>query len=186
MSAAAAALIFAATASAVTITGSLDFVGTFTAGNADLTTADNTLVFSDVMKFGGSTGSFASILSGTPVTFASSFVTNVSGNGVTLVSAPNLTYPDLWTVAGFTFSMTSIFEYGTNDTNNISISALGTISNGVDTPRGGVWRATFQNVSGQVESTFSSSAGTVPDSGSTIALLGASLIGLFCFARRKE
>jgi len=163
---------FALSAQATPITGMLNIAGTANFNTNSLTTASSA-TFSDVLVLGGNTGTFAGFAIGTPVVMASyTFDPSTITNG-------------LWSVNGFTFNLLSS-TVATRNANFLSVSGTGIITGpaGFDaTP--GVWAFTSQNAGGHPHDTFSFSANTegaaVPDSGMTLALLGAGLMGLASF-----
>lgn len=165
---AAACMIGIAGAQAAQITGLLNIEGTATF-NHKLGTATAVTVFSNVTVGRGNTGVFGSIPIGTAVMMS------------TYTFKPSTPTPALWSVDGFTFDLqTSTIVLQTK--NFLAISGTGTISgNGFDaTPA--TWAFTTQNASGDSHRIFTFSANTeakgVPDGGMTVALLGASLLGL--------
>ena len=159
-------------AQATPITGMFNIAGTANFNTSSLTTASSA-TFSDVLVLGGNTGTFASFAVGTPVVMASyTFDPSTITNG-------------LWSVNGFTFNLLSSTVVS-RSANFLSVSGTGIITGpaGFDaTP--GVWAFTSQNAGGHPHDTFSFSAntegGAVPDSGMTLALLGAGLMGLAAF-----
>jgi hypothetical protein len=159
-------------AQATPITGMLNIAGTANFNTSSLTTASSA-TFSDVLVLGGNTGTFAGFAVGTPVVMASyTFDPSTITNG-------------LWSVNGFTFNLlTSTVEQ--RSATFLSVSGTGIITGppGFD-PTPGVWAFTSQNAGGHPHDTFSFSAntegGAVPDSGMTLALLGAGLMGLAAF-----
>ncbi len=170
--AAAAGVGLLSSAQATPITGMLNIAGTANFNTSSLTTASSA-TFSDVLVLGGNTGTFASFAVGTSVVMASyTFDPSTITNG-------------LWSVNGFTFNLlSSTVEQRT--ATFLSVSGTGIITGpaGYDaTP--GVWAFTSQNAGGHPHDTFSFSAntegGAVPDSGMTLALLGAGLMGLAAF-----
>ena len=162
---------FALSAQATPITGVLNIAGTANFNTNSLTTASSA-TFSDVITLGGNTGDFAGFAVGTPVVMASyTFDPSTITNG-------------LWSVGGFTFNLLSSTVVSRSAT-FLSVSGTGIITGpaGFDaTP--GTWAFTSQNAGGS-HNTFSFSAntqgGAVPDSGMTLALLGAGLMGLAAF-----
>jgi hypothetical protein len=93
-----------------------------------------------------------------------------------------------WSVGGFTFNLTasSIFSQGGFPA-GVVVNGSGIISgNGFD-PTPGTWSFSTQDPSAGTPPVFSFSAATgaiVPDSGTTVALLGLALVGVG-FLRRK-
>jgi len=162
---------FALSAQATPITGILNIAGTANFNTSSLTTASSA-TFSDVIVLGGNMGTFAGFGVGTPVVMASyTFDPSTITNG-------------LWSVNGFTFNLLSSTVVSRSAT-FLSVSGTGIITGpaGFDaTP--GMWAFTSQNAGGRPHDTFSFSANTVaaaPDSGMTLALLGAGLMGLAAF-----
>src|SRR5438132_1721558 len=170
--AAAARLGLLSSAQATPITGMLNIGGTATFDTSSLATA-HSATFSDAIVLGGNSGDFAGFAVGTPVVMASyTFDPSTITNG-------------LWSVNGFTFNLLSSTVVS-RSANFLSVSGTGIITGppGFDaTP--GVWAFTSQNAGGHPQDTFSFSAntegGAVPDSGMTLALLGAGLMGLAAF-----
>lgn len=131
-------------------------------------------VFSEVEE---GTGSFDTVLDGAAVIFSNSWVFN-----------PSTSQSPLWTIVGpenFSFdlaSSTTVFQNGSF----LAIKGIGILTgNGFDaTP--GTWWFTTQGVAAQSKFSWSSSTVSVAvaDGGTTIALFGASLLGL-CGLRRK-
>ena len=164
-------------ADAAKITGLLNIGGTATFDTTSLDTA-TTASFSDVTVGGGSTGSFSSIPVGTSVEMTLAYI-----------FSPSTGTPMLWSVGGFTFDLETSTITQQNK-NFLTISGTGTIfgPNGFD-PTPGVWAFSTQNALGRPHTTFTFSANTeavgVPDGGMTVALLGASLLGLAVFRARS-
>jgi len=159
-------------AQATPITGMLNIGGTATFDTTSLATA-HSATFSDALVLGGNTGDFAGFAIGTPVVMASyTFDPSTITNG-------------LWSVNGFTFNLLSSTVVSRSAT-FLSVSGTGIITGppGFDATQG-MWAFTSQNASGRPHDTFSFSAntegGAVPDSGMTLALLGAGLMGLAAF-----
>jgi hypothetical protein len=164
---------FALSAQATPITGLLNIGGTANFNTSSLQTASSA-TFSDVIVLGGNTGDFAGFAIGTPVVMASyTFNPSTMTNG-------------LWSVNGFTFNLTSSVVKTPRNRFDLTVTGTGIITGpaGFDaTP--GTWAFTSQNSSGRPHDTFSFSAnteaGTVPDGGMTLALLGAGLMGIAAF-----
>ncbi|RYZ29512.1 MAG: VPDSG-CTERM sorting domain-containing protein [Sphingobacteriales bacterium] len=165
-----AVLGLASTASAAFITGIITFgdgEGTYNAGHTAITaiTVQPEVEFASG-DFAGLTGSIATFK---PFSFNSGAV------------------PALWTVGGFTFSLTS----GTLDLSSpltIASSGVGTITAPGFSPTNGTFA--FSGNPGTLTTSFAFTAASVaqgtgvPDGGATVALLGVSLLGLHT-ARRK-
>ena len=167
-----AAAGFAISAQATPITGMLNIGGTAKFNTHSLLTAKSA-TFSDELVLGGNTGTFAGFAVGTHVVMAS------------YTFDPSTITSGLWSVNGFTFNLTASTVVMRSAT-FLSVSGTGIITGpaGFDaTP--GVWAFTSQNAGGHPQDTFSFSAntagGAVPDSGMTVALLGAGLIGIAAF-----
>jgi hypothetical protein len=90
----------------------------------------------------------------------------------------------LWSVNGFTFDLISsaiVFQ----GAGSVSVTGFGTISGHGFTPTAGTWRFSTQDpAAGTVGNppqsvfSFSASTGAVPDGGTTVLLLGVSLVGV--------
>jgi hypothetical protein len=154
---------------AAAITGHISFStenGTWSGNTTDVNTISAITSFGNVSVTSGS-GSFAAILPGTSVTMQGfNFVTPVFNN-------------PLWSVGGYTFSLTSITGITRTDSgiDTLALNGNGNISNGVDSQFG------FWAWSGELNgtATFSFSSTTVagvPDGGTTVMLLGGALAGL--------
>jgi hypothetical protein len=94
---------------------------------------------------------------------------------------------NFWSVGGFSFELTasSIFSQGGG---GVIVTGYGWITgNGFDRTFG-TWAFSTQNPgAGQpARFSFSSAEGTVPDSGSTVALLGLALVGVEAFRRKMR
>jgi hypothetical protein len=161
-------------AKAAQINGLLNIEGTATFDTTSLGSASSVVSFDAVTVGGGNTGDFLAVAPGTAVAMASPYVFN-----------PSTSTPLLWSVGGFTFSLTaSSVDFQTNTF--LAISGTGIILGGGFDPTPGVWAFTSQAPDGMSHPTFTFSAGTVavpsvPEGGMTVALLGAGLIGLVFF-----
>ena len=155
---------FALSAQATLITGMLNIGGTATY-NAPIATATQVTLFNNVHTEGANTGDFAGIGANVPVTMTSPYIFN-----------PSTPTPALWSVAGFTFDLTSTTII-TQSHNGILITGTGTImGNGFD-PTPGEWSFSQQAGRGTTLS-FSATTSSVPDGGMTATLLGLGLAGL--------
>jgi hypothetical protein len=134
-----------------------------------------------------STGDFSSVPAIpqiTPVDFAN----DSAGNEWLWNSGP---IDDFWQVGGFTFDLLASQEITTANPNEaLAVLGVGVISgNGFD-PTPGVWAFVVTNAGGNDRNnasfTFQASNRTqgVPDGGTTIALLGVSLLGLHGIRRK--
>ncbi len=172
-------------AQAVQITGDIDFTGQAFFNTNSLATATAVNNFK-AMAGGASHSALVTNVSG-------SFATTISDGDV--ASFPNLyqfnpsapTTP-LWTVGGFTFNLTSSTVLLQTST-ALVIEGTGILTGpaGFD-PTPGVWAFSSQQSNGASKNSFSFSANTaangVPDGGSTVALLGAALIGVATLLRK--
>jgi hypothetical protein len=165
--AAVASVGFLSSAQAVPITGMLNISGT-AHYDAPIATATRVTMFEDVVTGGANTGSFAGIGAMVPVTMTSPYIFN-----------PSTATPALWSVAGFTFDLTSSTIIS-QSVHGILIEGTGTImGNGFD-PTAGIWSFSQQRGKGTIL-TFSATTSAVPDGGMTMALLGTGLMGLAAF-----
>jgi VPDSG-CTERM motif len=155
-----AVLALASTVHAAKITGVISFDGQATINGAN----NGISAFTGVTSGIPITGSFSSVAPNTPVTIAVPWLFN---------SGP---IANFWSVGGFTFDLSSssiLFQSGSN----ILVGGQGMISgNGFD-PTPGTWSYSSQNGAG-ANVRFSASSNSVPDGGATLALLGASFLGL--------
>jgi hypothetical protein len=162
-------------AQATQITGQLNLHGQAKFTPNTLGGATSVTSFKNVTVDFGSTGAFSGISVGTSVAMSSSYI-----------FSPSSGTPTLWSVGGFTFDLQTSSVVMQNN-NFLSISGTGTIFGPSFDPTPGVW--TFQSTSsnghpgpdGYFNFTASTSAVPTPDSGMTVALLGAGLIGLAAF-----
>jgi VPDSG-CTERM motif len=158
----------ALSAQAGQINGDIDFAGEVTFDTTSLSTA--TMVTAWHMAIvSGTSGDFGSVADGTHVTFVTPYVFN-----------PPTAYASLWTVGGFTFELVnSSIDLQTNKFLNISGSGF-VSGNGFDrTP--GTWSFQSNQSNGGTSQQFSFAANStaipgVPDSGSTVALLGVAFM----------
>ena len=143
----------------------------------------NTITSFGVVTVDSRTGSFApavttgmSVTMGTPLAFAAPFSNN-----------------PLWSVGGFTFNLTSFNAPVRTDNvapvpDSLALSGMGTIQGaGFDpTPGGWTWTGTMDGSSSFsfASTTVAGSGAGVPDSGSTLTLLGIALVS-FAALRRK-
>jgi hypothetical protein len=157
----------AVSAHANQITGDIDFAGevkfdTNSLATATMVTQWKMAVVSDT------TGDFASVADGSSVAFVTPYVFN-----------PPTAYASLWTVGGFTFELVNSTVVSQT---NFGLLVVGTgfvSGNGFDvTP--GSWSFTSTQSNGGTSRLFSFAANTTatpaPDSGSTVALLGAAFM----------
>lgn len=176
-----AGLFSAGQASAAAITGSLGYTSLFgfTANNPNLTLATQ-IGFPGLAQVSGNvSGTFAAagILAGDAIT--------LDANPLFVNSALALPVTPIWSIAGFSLTLTSIEELPGNVPTSLGLTGTGWVSGPEGTsPSPGTWVATFNREG--VNYTFSSSttANNVPEGGTALALLGLGLLGLEG-ARRK-
>ncbi len=169
---------------AAQITGDIDFAGQAFFDTNSLATATEVLHFRAADGTNGAadvtetTGDFSSVALGTKASFPNVYTFN-----------PSSPTSPLWTVGGFTFNLTSS-TVAFQSSQFLIIKGTGFLTgNGFDeTP--GVWAFTSQQSDGSERDSFSFSANTagqpgqVPDGGSTVALLGAALVGVAAIRRK--
>jgi len=162
----AATMILAGSADAAFVRGVIGFDGTATLDDAVLLNATGVTAWNNTVVGGVVTGDFDTFINpGDAATFTAPWSFN--SGAVT----------PLWTVGGFSFDLSSS-SVVSNDGSFLNVVGTGLISgNGFD-PTSGTWRFTTQEPSDQVRFTFSASTEAVPDGGTTLALLGVSLLGL--------
>ena len=93
-----------------------------------------------------------------------------------------------WSTTGFTFDLLSsaVIAQGFDANGNgfVFVSGTGTVHHAGFDPTPGTWAFTTQDPSGSGIFSFSASGATVPDGGSTVALLGLALAGIGWVRRR--
>ncbi|EEF62393.1 VPDSG-CTERM sorting domain-containing protein [Pedosphaera parvula] len=151
--------------SATPINGTITFAGGVTLNNADAGAA--TAVTGWVAPFVQSSGGdFGSIAVNTPVSIHAPWSFN---------SGPVASF---WSVGGFTFDLISSSIAATVPGVGVVVTGTGTISGNSFTPTVGTWSFSTQNPSANAIFSFSASTGAVPDSGTTLVLLGCALSGV--------
>jgi hypothetical protein len=187
-----AVILFAnQSAQANLITGGISFNGNVTPylNSTGTGTQASDFISAHSVNFGptvvsaGANGSFAGILSGTPVTMYSPLVFN----------PPTLPVPatsPIWSVTsgGVTYSLTlSVLTEPVDQATFMTLTGSGILSDGIPADSNtGNWVATF-TTSGSTFSWNSSSGSTtapaVPDAGSSLLLLGLGLVALGVFVK---
>ncbi len=171
-------------AQAVPITGDIDFAGQATFDTTSLATATrvtlfkaNDLAANNTGTVTSANGSFSSIAPGTLATM----------NPYTF--NPSTAVTPLWTVGGFSFNLTSSTIVAQSSF-SLVVRGTGFITStnpSFDTTPG-VWIFSAGQANGGTAASFSFQANTaavgVPDGGSTVALLGAGLIGVVALRRK--
>ncbi len=178
-----AALAFAVstTASAALVNGAITFSGGAVLNNVDMNTATSVVSWVDPVV-ASRDGDYIGLV-------------NVGAN-VALVAPWSFTsgaINNFWSVGGFNFDLTSSTTF-LKTANNLIVNGTGFISgNGFDSTAGS-WSLSSQapsagqiigGVTTQVFSFSAASATSVPDGGTTAALLGAALVGMSLLARRR-
>jgi hypothetical protein len=175
--------VFSQQAQAVSVTGNINFAGSVQYDTTSLATATRVNTWFDVFHnagfsnvTGGATGDFAGIPAGTQAAMGTPWIFN-----------PSTPTPGLWSVAGFTFDLSSC-TIENQDATDLTISGTGFVSgNGFDVTAM-TWMFTSQNAGGQDMQEFSFSANSnstgVPDGGSAVALLGLGLAGIEALRRK--
>ena len=184
------ALGLTAAANAAAIVGGISFAGGFipqdsaSAPVANLTSATQIAFVNPGITIGAGSGTFSIIPAFSPVTMATPLV----------FVPPTLPGGNLWSVTNgghtFTFAMTSMtvdpIDLSASPLESMAIHGAGTVSYvgpaGPFTPSNGTWVATFNTGGGTFS--WSSSAASTPDGGTTMALFGVSLLGLGAIRRK--
>lgn len=160
-------------AQASQINGDITFTGGVQLNTGSSGTATAVVAWQDT-SVESSSGDLASIAPGTAVTFKSPWF---------FVSGPVV---GLWSVGGYTFDLNfSTIQFQGGSPASVSVTGQGTLSgNGYD-PTTFTWAFTTQDPGAGQPLVFSFSAaagsvagGSVPDGGTTVMLLGGSLLGL--------
>ena len=175
MLAAIAAVGLISSADAVPISGTIGFGGNVTMNGTALTATQvnsfpNFIVVNSDGDFANAGAVFGSAVS-TTVGVASPWIFS---------PPPGNTVAGLWSVAGFTFDLGSTLAV-TRDpaTKSLNVMGEGTISGNNFDPTAGTWHFTTQDpANNKGLFAFSAAINTVPDGGSTVALLGATLIAI--------
>jgi len=180
------ALALGSAANAAFITGGISFTGAYTPQNAS-GVAVSDLNLAKKIAFGATTvgsgsGTFAAIPGGTSVSMFSPLV----------FSPPTLPGSNLWSVTNagivYSFLLTSMINGGVTGTypavQGLSLSGTGTLSATGFQATPGTWIGTFNSGGGTFTWSSSTASSPVPDGGTTMSLLGLSLLGLYT-ARRK-
>jgi VPDSG-CTERM motif len=161
-------------AQAAKIQGTIGFSGSATLNNADLGLATQVSNWGPVFV-ALATLDFASAV-GDPVTMTAPWVFNPSGP-----------LANLWSVDGFTFDLTSSV-INTQNSGFLDITGFGIVKKTGFDDTDGTWRFSIPNFGSgpapDAQFVFSAAARTVPDGGTSVALLGLALAGVQ-FLRRK-
>jgi VPDSG-CTERM motif len=170
-----AVVCFIGVAQAVPITGNIGFTGRVQLDTSTAATATQVIGWVNP-SVNGTTGSFAGISDGTLVNFSApwTFTAGLS---------------PLWSVGGFTFNLlTSSVTHGTILGNAyVAVSGMGIVSGNSFDPTALSWSFTTQDpaVTANPQTfTFSASATSVPDNGTTVMLLGFGLLSLGLFRKQ--
>ena len=168
------ALALSSAAQAAFIEGKIDFIGTTDLDSTELGSATQVDDWKTTLV-SVATGDFSSIPLFSPATFTDGWTFN-SG------STP------LWTAGIFTFDLLSSSVLSQSST-FLNVVGSGTISAPGYDPTPGTWSYSITNQGGGPSGTFSFvgstvADGAVPDGGTTVALLGVSLLGLHGVRRK--
>ncbi len=164
------ALALSSAANAAFISGLISFDGHTTLDNTNLALTTKVVTWSGVEAGPPITGDFVAFVSDhTPAVFTDGWV----------FTSGSLT--PLWTCGGFSFDLvSSAVQYQTSQ--SLVVNGTGTVrGNGFD-PTFGTWDFSSQTGSGTAFRFSASSA--VPDGGTTMALFGFSLLGLYGVRRK--
>ncbi len=173
---------------AVPIYGEVIFTGT---GTMKLGAADSTAALGDGITFTNpvvvqtaiSTGSYDSISLGTTATFTNL----VGGSAIGVVSTVGpLAVSPFWTFIDggttYSFELTSVtMNMLSGSQRVVEGQGIASISGGSYTPTFGTWQLSTSGSSSRISF---SSATSVPDGGSTVALLGMTVVGLGVLRRK--
>lgn len=164
---------------AVPITGTLTIQGTTKltlngSSGAALGTANGVAANTGTVLSGS--GSFASVTSGTAVSFSA-----FTFNPVTTPVLP------LWVLASpfqnYKFDLTSMVV-NIYDASTLDISGTGTLFIGADSTAG-TWTYHVTSATSSADFSYTSTnTALVPDGGMTVLLLGAALSGIYCFRKK--
>ena len=170
-----AALVLSSTASAVRINGTIGFTGGASLNNADLSLATQVVEW-DTPKVGViHTGDFSAITTGTDVVLWQPWDLTTAAPGIV----------DFWKVGGFSFDLTSSTRYyDPAGLGFLSASGYGVIRKVGLEDTTGTWSFSTQRPGAGNLFTFSASGEAIPDGGTTVALLGVSLLGLHGLRRK--
>lgn len=199
--AAIALIALTTTAQADPITGSISFVASDAANalpwSADSWDVDdiNIVEFGDVIV-GARSGAFESIAAGTAVFMDRLVLNNPQFGGWHVGLIPPPPYTPLWTVGGYSFSLTSLHiqRFGRVPPgwlSTLKLSGEGLITNGQDTATGTwQWSGSIDSIdNGASFFSFTSNNTTtvgVPDPASTAILVSLGLLGLSYFRRTRR
>jgi len=171
---AAVALALTQTIQATSVTGSIGFGGNVTWNSSSAASATQVTSFIGTQVLSDS-GSFASFI--TPIAPAVFTSSTWSLNDIATINS-------FWSAGGFTFNLLSssiIAQGGTPGVNGyVIVNGTGVVSGNGFTPTTLSWSFTSQDPKSGVNPdqwTFSASANSVPDGGSTVMLLGIALSG---------
>lgn len=167
------ALALSSAAHAAFISGLISFDGQATLDSANLASATKVVSWANVQAGIPITGDFVPFVSaGTPATFTPGWTFNSGA------------LTPLWTCGGFTFDLSSsAVQFQPLSGNALVVSGTGMVTGNGFQATSGTWDFSAQTGTGAAEFRFSASS-KVPDGGTTMALFGFSLLGLYG-ARRK-
>ena len=177
------ALALGSAAHAAVITGKLDITSLngVTLNTTSLATATNAKFnLTPYQAVSTSTGSFAAI---------GAAHTTVTMTGTTWNFTTGVPINSFWTVGGFTFNLASSAVVAGQTQYFLQAKGTGTVTGPAGyTPASGLWTFTATDAGGGSACnsvfTFTSSTAAVPDGGTTMALLGLSMLGLYGVRRK--
>lgn len=179
IAAAFAAIALASAAQAAGIVGGISLAGGYTTNTGNLNTATAFTSFTAIST--GGTGTFAPVVLGTAVTM----------NPFTFSPFPVGGVNPLWTVTvgptTYSFNLSSPISVTQTGDNTLELKGTGLLNATGFTATPGTWIFTG-NQAGGTFSYSSSNGANVPDGGTSVALLGLSILGLggvSRFVRRK-
>jgi hypothetical protein len=164
-------------ASAVPITGDIDFNGSASFDTTSLATATRVVSWAGT-RVGSTTGSFSVIPFDNPATFTPNYVFN-----------PSSPQAPLWTTSfgGVTFTFNLLTSTIVTQTATfLNVRGTGTVTGTGFDPTFGLWSFTSSKADGGNSSSFTFAANTsaIPEGGSAIALLGVALVGVEVLRRK--
>ncbi len=167
-------LALGVSAKAIPIVGSVDFAGSATLDNANVALATEV------------SSGFGFIIDATDDFAAEGLV---FGQGVSFSFPWTFTsgaHAGLWSVGGFTFDLISSAVVQ-QTSSFLNVTGTGTIKHAGYDDTAGIWAFTIPNAGGS-DATFSFASATsyVPDTSSTVLLIGAGLLSIGLAARRKS
>ena len=170
-----AAFVLSSTASAVKIKGVIGFTGGASLNSNNLSLATQVVEWDTPKVSVIHTLDFAGIATGTDVLLVDTWDLTTAAPGIV----------DFWKVGGFSFDLTSSTRYyDPAGLGFLSASGYGVIRKVGLEDTTGTWSFSTQRPGAGNLFTFSASGEAIPDGGTTVALLGVSLLGLHGLRRK--